>query len=41
MPEDCKRSIIVPVYKREDANVTGNYRGISLHSAQRIKSMRR
>jgi len=30
IPEDWKKSIIVPIYKRGDPNRTGNYRGISL-----------
>jgi len=30
IPEDWKKSIIVPIHKRGDPNVSGNYRGISL-----------
>jgi len=30
LPEDWRRSIIVPIYKRGNPNMTGNYRGISL-----------
>jgi len=30
IPEDWRKSIIVPIYKREDPNVPSNYRGISL-----------
>jgi len=30
IPCDWKKSIVVPLYKRGEKNVTGNYRGISL-----------
>jgi len=30
IPEDWRRSIVVPLYKRGDKNVPSNYRGISL-----------
>lgn len=30
IPEDWKRSILVPLYKRGDKNKVRNYRGISL-----------
>jgi len=30
IPKDWRKSIIVPLYKREDKEKVGNYRGISL-----------
>jgi len=30
IPEDWRKSIMVPLYKRGDKNVSSNYRGISL-----------